>query len=801
MAIGKTIKGITVEFNGDTTKLGEALKKIESESEKVDKALRNVNTALKFNPKNTELVTQKQQLLGQKIGQTKDRLQALKDAQAKMDSQGVDKTSQDYMELRREIIQTESRLTHFEGELKKLNEIKFKQLEESVKKVGDKMKAVGDGMTKYVSGPIAGAGAASVAAFKEVDAGMDIVTKKTGATGAALEDMQKRARNLASELPTDFETAGTAIGEVNTRFGLTGDALERLSGQFIQFAKLNGTDVNNAIDMTQKALSAFGLSAQDAGGLLDQLNQVGQGTGVSMETLLQGLVQNGTAFQELGLSAGQAATMMGQLEKSGANSETVMQGLRKALKNATNQGTPLDQALTDLQQTILNGKDGMDGLTASYDLFGKSGDQIYGAVKNGTIDFEALGKASADAAGSVANTFEETLSPTDKFTTAMNGAKEVGYEVGGTLLESVTPALNTLGGYLKRAAEWWGGLDKGTQDMIVKIALLVAAIGPALSIIGRITTGIGGIIGIIPKLITGFKMIGTAFSVVSKLLMANPWMLVAAAAIAAIILIVKNWDKIKEFFAALWDKVKEIFGAAFEIIKTIITTYITAYKTVIMTIFNAIKKYFEFIFGIYKKIFTTAWKILKTIVTKGVSGVKNTVTKGFNAIKQTAANVWNSIRDKTKNAWNRIKEAITGPINKAKEAVKNAIDKIKGFFDFHVSLPNIKLPHFTIHPKGWKLGDLLRGVKPSLGIDWYAKGGIFTSPTIAGVGDVRGGEAALPLKPFWDKMDKIAAAATGGGDDITINIYTQPGQDVRAIAAEVERRITQKQKQKNRVYA
>lgn len=666
MALGKKVKGITIEFNGDTTKLGKAIGNVDKQTKTLDNQLKAVNRSLKFNPGNTELLAQKQQLLGQKVEETKKRLDLLREAQAKMDDDpAVDKTSQDYMELRREIIETESKLKHFESQLKELNNIKFKQLGESVQNVGNKMKSVGEGMTKYVTGPIVAAGGAAVAAFKEVDAGMDIIVEKTGATGKELDAMKESAEELATSIPTDFETAGTAIGEVNTRFGLTGQALEDLSGKFIKFADLNDTDVNNAIDKTQKALSAFGLDAEDAGAVLDQLNRVGQNTGVSMDTLLDGLVQNGTAFQEMGLNIGEAATMMGQLEKSGANGDTVMQGLRRALKNAAEDGVPLNDALAQLQDTIKNGTGDMDGLTAAYDLFGKSGDQIYGAVKNGTIDFTKLGLAAEDAAGSVDKTFEETMDPADKFQMAMNQAKVAGYEVGTTVLETVAPAIEKLSDFLQSLTEKWQSLSPETQDFIIKAAGIAAVIGPILVIVGGLITKVGMLITFLPAL-------GSAFS-----FLLGPIGLVIAAIAAAIaigVLLYKNWDKIKAAAGAVKDWVVEKFTA---------------------------------------------------------------------------------LKDKVSEIFGKIKDAMLAPIEKARDLIKGIIDKIKSFFDFKFKLPHIKLPHFGIQPPGWRLSDLLEGIIPTLGIDWYAKGGIFKSPQVIGVGDSPSPEAVVPI----DKLQNMIMAS------------------------------------------
>lgn len=698
---GARIKGITIEFNGDTTKLGRALKDIDAKAKSVDKDLRAVNSALKFNPKNTELIAQKQTLLRQKIQQTKEQLEAYRAAQAKLDDDpSVDKTSQEYMELRRQIITTESKLQHFEGELKKVGRIRFEQVGAQVKAVGNGMQTVGKGMTKYVTAPIVAAGAAAVKSFNEVKNGLNIVASKTGATGKQLKNMQKSARNLAKTIPTDFESAGTAIGEVNTRFGLTGKTLERVSGQYIKFAKVNNVDLNNSIDQTQKALSAFGKSATEAPALLDALTRAGQQSGASVDTLAAGLIQNAAAFQQLGLNMDQSVSLMAQLEKSGANSETVMQGLRKALKNAAKDGIPLDKALSDLQNTIKNGKGDMDGLTAAYDLFGKSGDQIFNAVKNGSIDFTQLGIAAANSKGALNAVFQETLTPSEQFQMKMNTLKNTGYQLGNSLMTILAPAIQKIAELAQKVSEWWSTLDADTQDMIIKIALVVAAIGPLLIVLGKITSGIGSVISLLPMLASP----------------AGIAVLAIGGIIAAGVLLIKNWDKIKAAAKKLGDWLGE---------------------------------------------------------------------------------KWAAIKEKTAAAWEAIKDAALWPFRKLRDGIKAIIEKIRGFFSFKWKLPNIPLPHFVIDPPGWKIRDLLHGDIPHLGIDWYAKGGIFTKPTIAGIGEA-GAEGVIPLDKLWSYMDRIAD--NSGGDQIQINIYPTPGMDVNAIALAVERRLTAQQKKRQAAY-
>lgn len=650
------VKGITIEFNGDTTKLGRALSDVDKKTRTVDKSLRDVNNALKFNPKNTELLTQKQTLLSQKVDQTKERLDALRQAQEKLDDDpAVDKQSAEYMELRREIIKTESKLQHFEDEVKKLDNIKLKQLADNIKDVGDKMKSVGEDMTKYVTGPIVGAAAGSVAAWKEVDDGLDIVTQKTGASGKALEGMQQSVKNLTQEIPTDFATAGAAIGEVNTRFGVTGQELENLSGKFIKFAELNDTDVSTSIDQVQKAMEAFGVPTEQAGDMLDLLNKVGQDTGISMDTLAQSLVTNAPQLQAMGLNANQAASFLGQLEVSGIDSAKVMTGLNKAIVNGAKEGKELPQVMKEIQDSIVGASSETEAMNAATEIFGsKAGTAIATAARNGSLDFQALASAATESAGSVDKTFEETLSPAEKFQTSLNSLKLTGYEIAETLFQYLAPALQKISEWLKKLSNAWTELSPGTQKAILVIGGILAAIGPVLVILGTLAGAIGSIITLVTTIgpvIAGVAgPIGIAIGVI-------------AALIAIGVALYKNWDKIKAAAAAL----------------------------------------------------------------------KNFVVR-----------IFTSLKDGVKNIFTNIKNAMVKPIEKARDLIRGIINKIKGFFSFKFKLPHIKLPHFAINPKGWHLGDLLEGVIPSLGIDWYAKGGIFNKPKVIGVGEA-GPEAVIPI--------------------------------------------------------
>ena len=310
------IRGITITIDGNTTPLQKALSDANKSIKDTQRQLRDVNKLLKLDPKNTELLKQKQDLLNKSVKDVEEKLKKEREALKQLkDSDQTPEVTQKMNELERQIVADEQALKKAKKELSDFGSVGKQQIKavndewakagKKVEEVGGKIKGVGDGMTKNVTAPIVATGAAALAAFNEVDAGYDTVIQKTGATGDAAKELYDIVDQLATTIPTDFATAGEAVGEVNTRFGLTGDALQELSEKFIMFAQLNNTDVTTSVDSVQKALSAFGLGADDAGALLDRLNKTGQDTGVSVDTLTAGLIQNGTAFQELGLDIDQ----------------------------------------------------------------------------------------------------------------------------------------------------------------------------------------------------------------------------------------------------------------------------------------------------------------------------------------------------------------------------------------------------------------------------------------------------------------------------------------------------------------
>ena len=720
------VKGITIEIDGNVTGLDKALKGVNSNIRSTSQALKDVERLLKIDPKNTELLAQKQKLLSEAVGQTKDKLTQLQAAEkkAKEALENGDLGQDKYDALQREIIETENELKKLEDQQKSTetaingstqtmsDKMKaaggaFQDAGTKLNDISGKMKDAGKTMTTHVTAPIAAGAAGAVAAFKEIDNASDILIQKTGAQGKAFEDMKAIMEDIATTIPVDFETAANAVGEVNTRFGVTGDQLQDLSTRFVEFSELNNTDVPTSIDNTQKALSAFGLGAESAGMLLDVLNRTGQNTGVSMDALTAGLIQNGAAFQEMGLSIDQATVFMGQMETSGANSETVMQGLRKALKNAAEDGVPLNQALQDLQNTIQNGKGGVDGLTAAYELFGKSGDQIYAAVKNGTLDFTQLASSQSilkDSTDSVSKAYKDTVDPMEQAKMAMNDAKVVGADLVTTAMPMIKDALEGLREILKDLKNWWDGMSEGEQQNILKFVAIAAVVGPVLSVLGSLIGIIGGIstaLGFLTTTTITFE--GVAFPIIA---------IIAAiiAAVTAVILVIQNWGKITDWLSGIWEGFKEgvskiwngiasVVGGVVDGIKNTVGKAWEGIKSVTGTVFGAVKDFIggafnkakDFVGGAVSNIkdgVSGAWDKVKSKTSEVFGNVKNFIVDNFtkskeaqekvvSKIKDGVVGAWNTIKSKTSEVFGSVKNAIVDNFNKSKQAQENILGKMK----------------------------------------------------------------------------------------------------------------------------
>lgn len=374
------------------------------------------------------------------------------------------------------------------------------------------------------------------------------------------------------------------------------------------------------------------------------------------------------------------------------------------------------------------------------------------------------------------------------------------------LSEKATAIFKGLADFFKNL---WNGIKETTVNLWTTITTVVsekwnAFINKAKSIFETLKNVFTVIWMAIKEIFVG------TWTVISSLITAafNIWLAVVKTIWTPIIAFFKGiWNNVKSVFTTTWNAIKEFLAPVFNAIKTVISVvfeaikaYFTAvlnfYKTIFMTVFNAIKAVVTTVVNAIKSVITTVWDAIKSVtssvwnsiksvITSVVNSIKSVVTSVWNAlksvtssawngiksatssvwnsiksvisgvvnsIKSVVSSVWNSIKSVTSNVWNGVKSAMTTPIHAAANVISGIIDRIKGFFSgIRLSLPSIHmppLPHFRLNGSF----SLKPPSVPHLGVDWYAKGGIFTKPTIFGQGPnglkgagEAGPEAALPL--------------------------------------------------------
>ena len=226
------------------------------------------------------------------------------------------------------------------------------------------------------------------------------------------------------------------------------------------------------------------------------------------------------------------------------------------------------------------------------------------------------------------------------------------------------------------------------------------------------------------------------------------------------------------------------------VIKQIVALFKTLYSEIVETaqsIANSLAPMLTALMPIIQlvaKLLAGRLKVALTVITAAIKllgAVIRGLAKMFSDAFVVIVNAGISAVNKLKNVFARVKTIMTNPFDAAKTAIKGIIDKIKGFFGFSVKAPHIPLPHFSISPKGWGIGDLVKGKIPSLSVKWYAQGGIFDSPTLAGIGEA-GPEAVVPLDKLWNKLDQL------NGMNVVINI-NGANASPKEIAEEVKRSL------------
>lgn len=332
---------------------------------------------------------------------------------------------------------------------------KLKSMEGSTLKFGAALQNVG----MIGAGAFVGATATLFKVGEELDALNDSIAVTTGASGEALDALQASARNLATTVPTDFASAGTAIADINQRLGLSGEALEGASASALEFTRLFGGELSENVRGASRVMGDWGIESSKMPETLDKIAKASQLTGISTNKLMESVVQFGAPLRQMGFDLETSIALLGKWEKEGVNTELVLGSLRIGLvefsrvqQEATTQTDaaidalirsqdPADQFTGRLQRIAKDGastqemlnhtiaaiRDTGDASTANtlaVEVFGaRAGPDMAAAIREGRFELGNMITDLQTSEGTVMNTSAATMDGAEKMQIAFNRMK------------------------------------------------------------------------------------------------------------------------------------------------------------------------------------------------------------------------------------------------------------------------------------------------------------------------------------------------------------------------------------------
>ena len=726
------IKGITIEIGGDTTGLDKALKSVNSSITHTQSTLKDVNKLLKLDPSNTELLTQKQKLLKDAISSTKEKLDALKQAQAQAKEQlengdlGQDK----YDALQREIIETEQELKRLQQEaattstaLAKIDEIGGK-----MENLGNSIAGVGKTIMP-ISTAVGGLGIAAVKTAADFDSAMSQVAAVSGATGDDLQSLRDKAREMGEKTKFSASEAAQAMNYMAMAGWKSKDMISGIDG-IMNLAAASGEDLATTSDIVTDALTAFGLSAADSGHFADILAAASSNANTNVSMMGETFKYCAPIAGALGFSAEDTAEAIGLMANAGIKSSQAGTALRTIMNNLAGEVKISGQAIGDVTIATTNADGSMrslsdiladcrvafGGLTesekaqAAESLVGKNAMSGFLALMNAApADIEKLSGAIDNCDGTaekMAATMQDNLM--GQLTILKSQLEELAISFG----EMLMPAIRNIVTKIQEFVDKLNGMDEGTREMVLKIGLLVAALGPFLVILGTTIAKIGTAMKGFVQLANGFNKLKVAVQggtgLFGKLGAAIGGISAPVVAVVAVIgtlvaaflhlwntnegfreAIIGTWNTIQEtvstFCQGIVDRLNAL-GFSFQDITQVISAVwngfcsllapvfegaFQAIAVVLSTVLNVITGILDVFIGLFTGNWSQMWTGIQTISSGVWEGIKGVLSAAVGIIQGIVdvflgwfgtswSEVWTNIKTFFEGIWNGIVSFFSG---------------------------------------------------------------------------------------------------------------------------------------------
>jgi hypothetical protein len=409
---------------------------------------------------------------------------------------------------------------------------------------------------------IAAVGAAAWDAGNTIDGAMDSIAVKTGATGPALQGLQKDFETVFQSVPTDAQTTADVIGVLNARLDASGPALQGLATPLLQTSQLLGGDVTTRAENFSRVMGDWNLPLESASSNLDSLYVAAQQTGAPLDNLMQRIVQYGAPMRGFGMSFEESAALLSKWEAEGVNVETVMGGMRIAAGKFAKDGKDMAVGLWDTVDAITNAQSSTEALTIATDIFGsKSAVDMVDTIRSGKFDIDALTLAMQNADGAISNGAQSTADWGEKWTAFQNQMTVALAPLGQEMMAGVGAALDQVVAIFNRPDVQTS--LKAFSALVVNVINQVVAkipdmINGLLELVGFLQNNQGIVVGIFAALgvaatTWGVVTAAAAWAAISPLL---PVIAVLVAIGAAVYLLYEAWQSnfggMRDKGMALW---------------------------------------------------------------------------------------------------------------------------------------------------------------------------------------------------------------------------------------------------------